>query len=196
MNVTRDDRCSGLRRGRLPLRWVLLGGFVAAAILQGCDTLVEGDETLILQPKNVTFRFEFSSDDLTPGTPIVVQAVQGADLGSALQADGYTKNDVVAARVTAVQLRRVNPLSFNLGALDGVVLRIQSQGLSSVGIGSLPNPPSTNNASMNLGPTRNVEQYVRQASFNGSLEFVPTALPADDYVLEAVVEITIEVEGV
>lgn len=173
------------------------GVFVAAAIfLYGCDTLLEDDETLILQPKNVTFRFEFSSDDLTPGQSIVIPSVQAADLGSALQADGYAKSDVVSARVTAVQLRRVNPLQFNLGSIDGVVLRVQSQGVSAVGIGSLADPPSSNNAPMNLGPTRNVEQFVRQTNFSATLEFVPTVLPADDYVLETVVELTIEVGGV
>lgn len=196
MNAPQDVVPASVNRATVVRPLVLLGVFAAALLLYGCDALVEGDDTLILQPKTVTFRFEFSSDDLTPGEAITVSAVQSADLGAALQGDGYTKDDVVSAQITEIQLRRVNPLQFNLGGIDNVVLRLQSQGVSSVSVGSIGDPPSSNSANMQVGPTRNVAQFVRQSSFTATLEFVPTGLPADDYVLETRVELSIEVEGV
>lgn len=191
--VTTRESASGRR---VPRR--LIAPFaaivVAAVVLHGCDTLLDDGETIVLQPKEVTFRFEFSGDDLTAGQPVTVQSTQSIDLTSELQKDGYGKDEVVSAQVSSIQLRRVNPISFSLSSLSDFSLTIVGSSSGSTRIGSLATLPSGNSASLNLG-TRAVESFVRQPSFRAVAEFTPGQLPAGDYVLTATVELRIEIEA-
>ena len=172
--------------------WVAPAVLLAAAVLYGCDTLTEG-ETIALQPKEVTFRFEFNENQFTPGQPVTINARDAVDLGPELEDDGYGKDEVVSARITAAELRRVNP-QFSLSMLSDFSLRLVSAG-SETTVASQSSFSDGSTSSLQLGPTRDVENFVRQTSFSAEAQFTPGNLPDGDYVLTVTLELRIEVEG-
>jgi hypothetical protein len=85
--------------------WCLL---LAAVLLAGCDSGT--NETIILSdplnPTETSFEFAYSEDDLSGGV-IQVASLGRDELSSVLSAYGYSRSDVVSARVTAVTMERL-----------------------------------------------------------------------------------------
>ncbi|HEX7071647.1 MAG TPA: hypothetical protein VF190_12615 [Rhodothermales bacterium] len=166
----------------------------SALVFYGCDTLSEGGETLVLQPKEVTFRFEFSGDDLSAGQTVTVNSVNVADLADELLDDGYEKNEVVGAQVSSAEIRRVST-NYSLNELSDVSIELRATGLSAATVASASSLPNQTTASLNVGPTRDVESFVRQPSFSAVAEFSQSGLGPGDYVLSVTLELRIEVES-
>jgi hypothetical protein len=167
---------------------------VSALVFYGCDTLTEGGETLVLQPKEVTFRFEFSGDDLSAGETVTVNSANVADLANALLADGYNKDEVVSAQVSSAEIRRVST-NFSLNELSDFSIELRASGLGAATVASGGSLPDQISASLDVGPTRDVESFVRQPSFSAVAEFDQSGLGAGDYVVSVTLEIRIEVES-
>lgn len=175
--------------------WIL-GVAGAALVLYGCDTLVDGGETIFLQPKQVTFRFTVASEQLTPNSAVTLPAVAAVDLGTLVSQDGYTKADVVSVRIENAVLRRRQPLAVNLGFLRNVDVSLHAQAGSPVSVATLASPPADNMASLQVVSGRDVAAQVTGQSFSARLQFVPiTVLPNEDYELEVTLDLRIEVEG-
>ncbi len=72
--------------------------------LGGCDAT--SSEPVRLAPKTITFEFpQFGADDVQDGT-LQIDALNQEDLASALRADGFTRDEVVQATITRVELER------------------------------------------------------------------------------------------
>ena len=183
-----------LARGLYRRLLFVLTGAAAALVFYGCDTLTETGETVVLEPPpEVTFRFEFSSDDLTPGETAIVSSVNSIDLTQELDAFGYEKDEVVFAQVSQASLSRLQPSGFRLSSIGGFSVRLVA-GSSSATVASQGTLPNATSVELGLGPTTNVQTYVRQPSFSAVAEFVPSNLPADDYILTVTLELRIEIE--
>lgn len=181
-----------LKPGLLALSLLVSGG-----LFYGCDALLETPDTIVLQPKEATFRFEFDAGSVTTGNPVTLQSVGSFDFSGALSADGYTKGEVVAANISSVALRRTSPspLNFRLSGLSDVRVQLRATDVASIVVASRENLPEDTSASLSI-VNRSVETFVRAPSFRAVIEFVPLQLdPSERYFLEVVLDVRIEVQG-
>lgn len=192
MNVVMTSPETGIRP-RAARYSLIIAAVLAALVFYGCDTLLDDSETISLPPKSVTFRFEFSGEDVTAGQQVSVESINSVDMTAALDGDGYEKNEVVSAVVSSAVLRRVNPISFSLSSLSDFSLGLRGSTSGSTSVASLGTLPNGNSATLNLG-TREVQSFVRQSSFSAVAQFTPGQLPDGDYVLTVTLELRIGVE--
>lgn len=176
-------------------RTLVLGLVAMALVLASCD-VVNPTEAIVLQEKQVTFRFEINPAGVSPGESIQVTSEESADLGPVLEADFYTKSDVLTATVTRVELERINPTSIDLSILEEAVLAVTTSSLSAKNIGSATSLPASRTASLAVSSSPDVTSYVKAPSFRGALTIVPRTVPSGSFVLRTTVSFRIEVEGV
>lgn len=169
--------------------------FIAAFVLSSCDA-VAPSEGLVLQEKTVSFRFEIDTDGVSAGESIEVDSEASADLEQALDADGYSKGDVLSATVTRVELERVNPTTVDLSILDEASVALRASGGSARTVASSSSLPAARTASLSIGGNDDATSFVVAPSFRGSLTIVPITVPQGVLVLRATVAFRIEVEGV
>ena len=96
-----------LRRGSLLI--VLLAGGV---MWTSCD-LASAGNTAILNgdsaiPPTVRHRFEYKGEDVVEGNVAVESEIQSDDLDAILSRNGFSRSDVVDARIDSVRLERVS----------------------------------------------------------------------------------------
>lgn len=163
--------------------------------LASCDVVAPTDG-IPLQEKTVTFRFEINTDGVSPGETVQATSEESANLEQALDADGYTKAEVLSATVTRVELERINPTSVDLGILEEALLALTASNISSKTIASSTSLPASRSASLPVSSSPDVTSYVIAPSFRGSLTLVPETVPGGILVLRATVRLRIEVEGV
>ena len=180
-------------------KWYHIAGpvllFGIAFVLHGCD-VVEGG-SIFLQPKEVVFRFEFSSDDLEVGQAVVIPATNSVDLGDDLLADGFSKGEVLSATVSSATLERINPIGVQMSFLSEVVVNLQVTGLSATTVARQSSLPDSRTAGLTIQPNINIANYVARSSFGSNISITPVEILAnEDYVLELTLAIRIEVEGV
>ncbi|WP_232798199.1 hypothetical protein [Salinibacter altiplanensis] len=77
-----------------------------------CD-LASGDSTAILNanstfPPTVRHRFEYAEEDVVEGDVAVESEVQSDDLDAILSRNGFSRRDVINARVDSVRIERVS----------------------------------------------------------------------------------------
>lgn len=177
---------------RIPL---VAGILAAVVLLASCDT-VNPTDNIILPEKTVSFRFEIGPDGISPGETITVEAEDPVDLGSALNADGFTKAEVLSATVTRVELERVSPAGVDLSILEEAEVALVASGVSSRTIASsssLPDDPAT---TLSISGSSDATSFVTASSFEGVLTIVPAVVPQGLLVMRATVSLRVEVEGV
>lgn len=158
--------------------------------LTGCD-FVADEETLVVE-EEVDFRFEFSTEG-DVGESVTVQSNATVDIDDVLFAEGYTRDDVAAASIRWVEINRIQPTGTNLDVFDSMELALTASGISPSVQASSDDLPADNSVRLDL-QTTSVTQIVRQSAFGARLTVVPSV--AEDYVLEAVVNLRIELEGI
>ncbi len=155
--------------------------------LAGCDTADGG--SVFLSPRDVSFSFQVNGGNLTVGQQATVNATGTVSMQGNL--DGFSLGEVVAARVTSARIRRLSPLSENLGTLmQSASVSLAGGGTQQVATGS-----SFGTASQfNMTATgADVSAIVKQQQFSGRLQFTPAK--ATDAIYEVVLTLAIEVEG-
>lgn len=91
----------------------VLGLLTGALVLTSCD-LSSASSTAILNagseiPPIVRHRFEYTADDTTDGGPVeVLSNIQSANLDAILTDNGFSRSDVVSARVDSVRIDRLS----------------------------------------------------------------------------------------
>ena len=92
---------------------VVLGLLAGAFVLTSCD-LASAGNTAILNadstiPPVVRHRFEYTADDATDGGPVeVLSNLQSDNLDAILTDNGFSRSDVVSARVDSVRIERLS----------------------------------------------------------------------------------------
>lgn len=169
------------------MRYVLPLLLLLLIVVAGCDSAAGGN--VFLSPRDVTFEFQVDGGNVTVGQQATANSTGSASLQGNL--DGFSLDELVAARVTAVRLRRVSPLSDNLGGLlqsaqVAVTSGSTQQVASGSGFGSV--------TQVNLTTTgADVTAILRQPQFTGRLTFVPAK--AVDATYEVTLTLALEVEG-
>ncbi len=166
----------------------------ASLFVVACDT-VSAPEPIELQPKTVSFRFEFDSDGVSPGEETQALSQASVDLGPELLSDGFNKGEVLAATVSSVELERVNPTTVNLDFLDEATLAFTASNVSTQTIAQSSSLPNSRTGSLSIG-NQTVTAFVVAPEFRATLTVVPGTLPDAGWVLRANVTLQIEVEGV
>lgn len=165
-----------------------------ATLVAACDA-VTAPEPITLQSKTVSFRFEFTAGGVSPGELVDVQSEGTVDLGPDLEADGFTKGEVLSATVTAVELERISPTTVNLNFLEEASIDFVASGISRRTIASSTSLPDNRTAMLSIG-NGDVTTFVTAPSFQAALSVVPETVPDAGWVLRANVTLRIDVEGV
>lgn len=179
--------------------WLRRAGAVvvlaAVAVIVGSCDAVSTPEPIELQPKTVSFRFEFDSQGVSPGATTQAPSQASVDLGPEILSDGFDKGEVLSATVSSVELERVNPTNVNLNFLQEAQLAFTASGVSTQTVSQSSSLPDSRAASLPVG-NGNVTAFVVAPSFRAELTVVPQTVPDGGWVLRANVTVRIEVEGV
>lgn len=165
---------------------------VLAALLMtasGCDTAgAEGDDTLLLQPQDVTFRFQFDGGGSGAGR-LVGPSEQSVDLADVLPL-GYGTQDVRRVTVTEVILERIQPLDALSEYLEAATLAVDGVGEPQL-VARLDDPPAARSAEMTISAA-SIGSSVIDQPFSGILQADLLSRDAPAYVFE--VQMTIQIE--
>lgn len=159
----------------------------------GCDSGINEPEAVTLT-RDVSFRFEFGTEDVDGGKIAVIRSMDRVDLGDDLE--GFSKDDIVSARVNTVELTRVQPPLLNLNALFRearfLVYLTEEQSAVVAESGSLPAEAT---GRLTAAPTVEIAEYAADRDFGAMLEVRAQDLPPDDYVVTAQVRLTLTLGG-
>ena len=181
----------------LPARRLSFVFLMIVLLLTGCDAVDTGSGSLVLQPKEAVFRFSFSTDVVQTGQPSDIPSDNTVDLTSALSADGFTKAEVLGARLTSARLERINPLGVEISFLDDANVLLTAAGLSSTSVATQTTFPAGRSVNLNVVSGTSLSAPITRPSFSAILRITPNTLLAnEDYILEVKLSIEIEVEGV
>lgn len=173
---------------------VLLAG---SLVLTSCDLAAAGNTAILNAassiPPTVEFTFEYTPDDVTGGRVEVVS--EGTDdLRSTLSQNGFSRSDVVSARVDSVLIERLSAQTFEYLTGADIYLGTSTSG-PQIGAGQF----STDQESATLNvPTRTVTSIVKKGSTRAFASLDPddpNNVPDPDRV-KVIVYFQIEVEGV
>ncbi|MDQ7040895.1 MAG: hypothetical protein Q9M35_08130 [Rhodothermus sp.] len=177
------------------------GGWIGIALLvlllAGCESVTS--ERLTLPDITLSFRFEVDGSVLTDGQPYTATAINTADLMAALQQrGGYTKNEVVAATVTAAELERIQPTLTDLSALlSEVRVLLTASGLSDLEVASRTGFPDDEVATLSTRSSRDIAAFVKSSAFGAKLRLVPRQPdPTETYIYEVHLTLQVQVEGI
>jgi hypothetical protein len=174
---------------RLALLGVLLTGLYAA----GCDTL--GDPGALQLSYEETFEFRVNGSQLQAGQETEVVSQNQVDLSSDLSSDGFTTAEVLSARVTSVEIERIQPLNVDLRFLSAAAFQLRA-GSQTREVASRTGFPSDETADLSAQAV-DVAAFIRAPVFRGVLRLTPAQVSAgDQYRLEVRVRFSVDVEGV
>ena len=182
-----------MRTRRAPFALALLA---TALLVAGCDTAATSGERVFLQPRDVTFRFSYSSDAFQAGVPVTVTSNGAVDLTGRL--DGFKKSEIVGAKVTNVVLTRVQPVNAN-GRFDRMMAALAVQ---LVGAGGAPATVGASAALPNAatatfaGTSTDVSAILAGEPFRARLAFTPPTALREDYEVDVTFTLAVEVEGI
>lgn len=184
---------------------LLLSSIAFVFVLAGCDA-TGSQETVILNedlpvPPTVEYEFRYTSENVSNEGQRVEVVSNGSDnLGSILSENGFSRDDIVSARVDSVSLRRlsspsateVRPKVFDY--LSGVALFLGTDA-SGTRIAERSPLPSEQQVSLPVA-TSNVTADLEGGSKKAFLRLDASGeVPEEDFV-EATVYYRIEVGGV
>ncbi len=173
-----------------------IGVYLAILLLtSGCDTLdlVGGDAiTLTYSTGDLCFRF----NGITNGGSRTVVSEDALDLEAFLSREGFTKGDVVGARVRSAEIRLVFPLGQTLTIFDSVDLQLRAVGGSGVTVASSDAMANERRDNLDVNATRDVAGIVSAQGFEGVLQLVGAAGIQDDIEVTINITMDIDVEGI
>lgn len=167
---------------------ILLTGGLA---LTSCD-LASAGNTAILNanssiPPTVRHRFEYTQDQLSVGSMI-----ESEDLGEILTQNGFSRGDIVSARVDSV---RVEPVSTESLSAAEMYLGTDASGPRIASVEFQPDQPSPAVDASGASVTGAVKAGASETFGQFSVED-PSNIPTGGGVVRAVVYYRVEVEGV
>lgn len=168
----------------------LVAGMLLMLTATGCDT-VGSDEAdrIVLQPQDVTFRFQFQGGQAEGGLALLVSSDEAFMVADLLPL-AYGPEDVQRVTVTEVVLERVQPLENLSMILDRATFSIDGAG-DPQPIASLAELPTSRRGEMNVSQAA-IGNLIGTQPFRGELAVVllnPQPVP---YVLE--VQMTVQIE--
>jgi hypothetical protein len=176
----------------------VLGLLAGALVLTSCD-LASAGSTAVLNanseiPPIVRHRFEYTGDDVTEGGRAeVISRIQSADLDAILTDNGFSRSDVVSARIDSVLVER---LSTNTLAGADLYLGTDASGPLIARV-EFDDPGADTPARDNT--TRTVTGAVKNGQKRVFAQFDvedPSSIPPSGGMVRATVYYRLEVEGI
>lgn len=182
---------------RNPVRRYAIGVYLAILLVtSGCDTLdlVNGDAiTLTYTSGDLCFRF----NGITSGGSRTVVSEDELDLEVFLSREGFTKADVIDARVRSAEIRLVFPSRpQTLAIFDAVDLQLRATGGSGVTVASTSALADDRRDDLDVNATRDVSGIVSAQGFEGVLQLVGALSIQDDIEVTVNLTIDVDVEGI
>lgn len=181
---------------RKPFRQYAIGVYLAILLVtSGCDTLdlVGGDAiTLTYSTGDLCFRF----NGVTSGGSRTVVSEDALDLAAFLSSEGFTKGDIVGARVRSAEIRLVFPLGQTLTIFDSADLQLRAVGGASVTVASSDAMANERRDNLDVNATRDVAGVVSAQGFEGVLQLVGAASIQDDIEVTINFTMDVDVEGI
>ena len=169
---------------------VLLSVVVLSLSTAGCDTTSTGEgENVILQPQEVTFRFQFEGGQADGSGSLTVSSEGAASLEDLLPL-AYAPEDVQRVTITEVALERIQPLENLSDFLRRADFAVDGVGDPQV-VASLGDPPPSRRSEMSLSRA-GIGDLVTDQPFRGVLQAVLLEPDLTSYVLE--VQMTIQIQ--
>lgn len=184
---------------------LLFSSVVLAVLFVGCDA-TGPEDTAILNadspaPPTVEYEFRYTSENVSEdGRQVQVVSEGGDNLGSVLTQNGFSRDDVVSARVDSVTLRRqssptnsgMQPKVFDY--LSGAAVFL---GTDADGKRIAEDQFSTTQQKIRLAvATSNVTEEVKEGSTRAFLRLTASENVPEQDVVDVTVYYRIEVEGV
>ncbi|MFB6097815.1 MAG: hypothetical protein ABEK84_01615 [Salinibacter sp.] len=162
---------------------------VGAAVLASCD-LASAGSTVILNadapiPPIVQHRFKYTEDQLS-----VVSVIESEDLGEILRQNGFSRSDVVSARVDSV---RVTPVSTASLSAAKIYLGTDDSGPL---IANVRVPSDTPVVDRTTTPVTGAVKAGASKTFAQFRVDDPSSIPSGGSVVRATVYFRVELEGV
>ncbi|NBC19357.1 MAG: hypothetical protein GVY18_18785 [Bacteroidetes bacterium] len=177
---------------RLVFAVVVLFAVVALLLTTaGCDSTSTGEgETVVLQPEELTFRFQFEGGQADGSGSLDVTSEEAVSVEDVLPL-AYVPEDVQRVTITDVTLERIQPLE-NLSAfLTRTNFAVDGVGDPQI-VASLGSPPDARQAEMTVS-TAGITDLVTDQAFRGVLQLLLVEPDLRTYVLEVRMTVQIEV---
>ncbi|GIV59492.1 MAG: hypothetical protein KatS3mg043_0581 [Rhodothermaceae bacterium] len=175
---------------------------LALLLLTGCDSVGEEGGTIVLRPevsedaegRDISFRFV--SDGFPVGQLRDVSCDCEVDLGPFLQDQGFSKADLVSARLESARLVMLFPIDEQFDFLDQAILKFEADGLSATEVANRSGFPAAREATLNVLPNRDVTAFLTRNDFEVILQINARELvPSEEYEMALVMTFRLEVEG-
>lgn len=165
----------------------------ALLLLPACDTVDLGNGETVLLTRQVTFDFDFQQSGAQDSRRVT--SSNSIDLTG--QLEGFLKSEILSATVTAVTLRRDQPVGRDLSSLmSGVEVELTASGASAATVARATTLPASNQASLTT-TSASVTAQTRADRFGAALTFTDLAAPPGGvYGFTLTVTLRVEVEGV
>lgn len=183
------------------LRRVLPGASAILLLLAlvGCDSATT--DTIVLGDIRVDFEFAFAGGSLDTGQLQDVVSEGSFNISSQLSAlGGFTLAEIVSGEVVDASIELVVPTfvgsGIDLRAFNEVVLQVRGGGTVRE-VASRSGFTADEPADLNVIRNRDISTILRGGTFDAVLQVDPAALDAgENYSLEVVLRLSVEVEGV
>lgn len=196
---------SSARDSMKSISLLLLSSLGLALLLGGCDA-TGSEETAVLNadspaPPTVEYTFRYDSDNVTDdGQRVDVVSDNSDNLGSVLTQNGFSRSDIVSARVDSVSLRRLSSASVAetrpkvFDYVTGVAVFLGTDA-SGTRIAERTPLPTQQQVSLQVA-TSNVTADLKGGSKSAFLRIDASGDVPEEDVVEATVYYRVEVEGV
>ncbi len=185
---------------RTRLHFLLL---MTALFVMGCDSSSSGGDTIFLRHEltedigGSPITLAFSADDLSTGRLQDIICDCELDIASFLDVQGFSKSDIVAARLEAAEIVMLFPVNENVDFLDQAILKLTAPGISPTEVANTSSFPSSRTGSMNILPNRDIASFLDRPTFGLILQIDPATLRAgQDYQMSLVLDMRLEVSGI
>jgi len=183
-------------------RWRALPAFAVVVFLLvvgGCDSATT--DTIILGDIRADFEFEFDGADLVTDQLQDIASQATFNIAPQLSSlGGFTLAEIVSGRVVNASIELVIPTfvgsGIDLRAFNEVVLQLRSGGTVRE-VASRTGFTDQEPAALNVITNRDISTILSGGAFDAVLQVDPATLDASEqYSLEVVLKLSVEVEGV
>ncbi len=184
---------------RTPFHFLLL---VTALLVMGCDSSSSGGDTIFLNHEltedisGSPITLAFSADDVATGRLQDIACDCELDIASFLDVQGFSKSDIVSARLEAVEIVMLFPVNERVDFLDQAILKLTAPGISPTEVANTSSFPSSRTGSMDILPNRDIASFLDRPTFGLILQINPATLRAgQNYQMSLILDVRMEVGG-
>ena len=172
-------------------------------VLSGCDTNSLSGESIFLSYEisedadGEDIIFAFSTDDIQTGRLVDLRCDCTVDVGEFLQSQGFSKSELVSARLESAQIVMLFPTSEQVDFLDDAILKLSAPGISPTEVANQSSFPAARQVTMQVLANRDVASFLDSSGFEPILQIeAGELLDDDDYQLSVIFRVRMELEGV